>query len=76
MPALRRVFQKRRVGRAMKMKKDEFYKMVSELDTAISFQSCGCMGSNYTPERAQEEFERATIKHYLKPIFEKYIELE
>jgi len=63
------------------MKKEEFYKMLAEIDNAIADYSCGCMGSNYTPKREKERIEighlfkngqRDAPGHYLLHIFKKY----
>lgn len=37
------------------MKEKEFYKMLAEIHEAVSYESCGCMGSSYTPERVEKE---------------------
>lgn len=59
------------------MKGTVFFKMLSEIEKEISSQSCGCMGRNYTPQRAKREWlSKDKIEaHYLKTVISRYIEV-
>jgi len=36
-----------------KLSEKEFYKMLTEIHTAVSEYSCGCMGSNFTVDKVK-----------------------
>lgn len=57
------------------MDRETFYKMLAELEQTIAAYSCGCMGWNYTPERAKEEME-AKQNYLYNEVLHKYIVLE
>lgn len=46
------------------MHKDIFYQLLAEIHTAVEEHSCGCMGSQFTPERVERDDTHDAVYDY------------